>query len=139
MTTRPFLRVQMRLCLCVMLRAMALRQPLPISAFVTLELWMSMTCGLTVWNHRPQLLLLRFGNVDFHGRYCVLSTLDRNHLLGDLVTFVMSHLPQGARILLEFASDGAFSCFCHRDVFEPSMAAVFAHALFSWRTSVLLI
>ncbi len=86
MTMRPFRRVQMRLfrrvqlhlCLCDMLQAMTLRQPLPISAFVTLKLSMSMTCGLTGWN---QLMLLRFGSADWHGRYCVLSTLDQTPCL----------------------------------------------------------
>jgi hypothetical protein len=57
-----FRRVQMRLCLCDMLQAKTLRQPLPISAFVTLELSMSMASGLTGWNQRPQLLLLHRGS-----------------------------------------------------------------------------
>ena len=55
---------------------------------------------------------------------------------GSLVTFVMTH--QGARSFLPFASNGIFSCFCHLDVFEPSMTAVCTHALSAWRTSVLL-
>ena len=106
-TTRPFRRVQMRPCFCVMLRAVTLRQPLPISAFVTLEPLVSMTCGLTGWNQRPQLLLLRFGNADLHGRCFVVSSLHQTNRLrsirGGLVTFVVTH--QDARILLAFASN----------------------------------